>query len=90
MAFFEIARRANLTHHSDLEKSPAFQKARELYEAREKYLREGGFQSQEGVDDFFKLHLEGALAKQGQNLEDVWEEFAPESLKSFPLPRGTL
>ena len=90
MAFFEIARRANLVSHSELMKSPAFQKAKELYEARAKYLWEGGFDSPEAINDYFKLHLEGALAKQGKSWEDVWVEFAPDSLKSFPLPPGTL
>ena len=90
MAFFEIARRANLINHSDLMNSPAFQKAKELYEARAKYLWEGGFHSQEAIDDYFKLHLEGALTTQGKSWEEAWAEFAPESLKSFPLPPGTL
>jgi hypothetical protein len=90
MAFFEIARRANLVNDSDLMKSPAFQKAKELYEARAKYLWEGGFNSQEAVNDYFKLHLEGALTTQGKSWEDAWVEFAPESLKSFPLPPGAL
>jgi hypothetical protein len=90
MAFFEIARRANLLNHSELMKLPAFQKAKVIYEARAKYLREGGFSSQESVDDYFKLHLEGALARQGKSWEDAWVEFAPESLKGFPLPPGTL
>jgi hypothetical protein len=90
IAFYEIARRANLANHSDLMKSPAFQKAKDLYEARAKYLWEGGFDSPEAINDYFKLHLEGALAKQGKSWEDVWVEFAPDSLKSFPLPPGTL
>ena len=90
MAFYEIARRANLNNHSDLMKSLAFQKAQKLYKARAKYLWEGGFDSPEAINDYFKLHLEGALAKQGKSWEDVWVEFAPDSLKSFPLPPGTL
>jgi hypothetical protein len=90
MAFFEIARRANLINHPDLMKSPAFQEAKKMYEARAKYLCEGGFSTKEAVNDYFKLHLEGALARQGKSWEDVWVEFAPESLKSFPLPPGTL
>jgi predicted GNAT family acetyltransferase len=89
MAFYEIARRANLTNHPDLLKLPAFQKAKELYEARSKYLWEG-FRNQEAIDDYFKFHLEGALARQGKSWKDDWEEFAPESLKTFPLPPGSL
>ena len=89
MAFYEIARRANLTNHPDLLKLPAFQKAKELYEARSKYLWEG-FRSQEAINDYFKFHLEGALARQGKSWKDDWEEFAPESLKTFPLPPGAL
>jgi len=89
IAFYEIARRAKLTSHPDLMKSPVFQKAKELYEARAEYLGEA-FRSQEAVNDYFKLHLEGALATQDKRWEDVWTEFAPESLKSFPLAAGNL
>ena len=89
MAFYEIARRANLTDRPDLMGSTVFQKARELYEARAKYLWEG-FQSQEAINDYFKFHLEGALASQGKSWEDAWAEFAPESLKTFPLQPGAL
>jgi predicted GNAT family acetyltransferase len=89
MAFYEIARRANLTNHPDLTRSPGFQKAKELYEARAKYLWEG-FHSQEAVNDYFKFHLEGALTSQGKSWEDAWAEFAPESLKGFPLAPGAL
>jgi hypothetical protein len=89
MAFYEIARLANLTNHPELVKLPAFQKARELHEARTKYLWEG-FPSQEAINDYFKFHLEGALARQGKSWKDDWEEFAPESLKTFPLPPGAL
>jgi hypothetical protein len=89
MAFYEIARRANLTNHSDLIKSLAFQKAQKLYEARAKYLWEG-FRSQQAIDNYFKFHLEGALTTQGKTWEDAWLEFAPESLKRFPLPAGSL
>jgi predicted GNAT family acetyltransferase len=89
MAFYEIARRANLTNHPDLLSLPAFQKARELLETRTKYLWEA-FPSQEAINDYFKFHLEGALARQGKTWKDVWEEFAPEPLKTFPLPPGAL
>jgi uncharacterized protein len=90
MAFYEIARRANLTSHPDLVTSPIFQKAKELYEARAKYLWEG-FHSQEAINDYFKFHLEGALASQGKSWEDAWAQLAPESLKTFPLaPRALL
>jgi predicted GNAT family acetyltransferase len=89
MAFYEIARRANLASHPELMRSPVFQKAKELYESRAKYLWEG-FQSQEAVNDYFKFHLEGALASEGKSWEDAWAEFAPESLKSFPLAPGAL
>jgi uncharacterized protein len=89
MAFYEIARRANLTNNPDLMKSPVFQKARDLYEARSKYLWEA-FRSQEAIDDYFKLRLEGALASQGKSWEDLWTELAPESLKKFPLANGIL
>ncbi len=89
LAFYEIARRANLTNHPDLMKSPAFQKAKELYEARAPYMWES-FGSQNAINSHFKLHLEGALASEGKRWEDVWVEFAPESLKSFPLAPGSL
>ena len=88
MAFYEIARRANLTQHSDLVKSAAFQKAEKLYEARANYLWEA-FRSQEAINDYFKSHLEGALTRQGKSWEDAWGEFAPESLRRFPLPPGS-
>src|ERR1700726_3787739 len=78
-----------ISKHPDLLKLPAFQKARELHEARTKYLWEG-FPSQEAINDYFKFHLEGALARQGKSWKDDWEEFAPESLKTFPLPPGAL
>jgi uncharacterized protein len=89
MAFYEIARRANLINHPDLMRSPVFQTAKELYEARAKYLWEG-FRSQEAINDYFKFHLEGALTSQGKSWEDAWAEFAPESLKNFPLAPGAL
>jgi predicted GNAT family acetyltransferase len=89
MAFYEIARRANLTDHPALMKSPAFAKAKDLYEARSKYLLEA-FGSQEAIDDYFKFHLEGALTKEGKRWEDAWAEYAPESLKTFPLAPGIL
>ncbi len=89
MAIYEIARRANLTNHPDLIKSPVFQKGRELYEDRAKYWWEA-FRSQEAIDDYLKLHLEGALASQGKSWEDAWTEFAPDSLKKFPLAHGIL
>lgn len=90
MVFYEIVRRASLTNHPDLIRLPAFQKAKELYEAREQYLREGGFASEEAVDDWFRLRLEGGLTIQGKSWEDVWTEFAPESLRNFPLAHGSL
>jgi outer membrane protein TolC len=37
-----------------------------------------------------EFHLEGALTSQGESWEDAWAEFAPESLKSFPLAPGCL
>ncbi len=89
LAFYEIARRANLTDNPELVKSPAFQRAKQLYDARAGYFREA-FGKKEAIDDFVDMHLEGELASQGKRLEDVWAEFAPESLKSFPLPPGTL
>jgi uncharacterized protein len=88
MAFYEIARRANLIDNPELTKAPAFQKARELYEARGKYLWEG-FRNQDAINSYLKFHLEGALSSQGKTWEDAWREFAPESLKKFPLPAGT-
>jgi hypothetical protein len=89
LAFYEIARRANLTDHPELTKSSAFQRAKELYESRAGYFREA-FGKKEAIDDFVDLHLEGELASQGKRLEDIWAEFAPESLKPFPLPSGSL
>ena len=89
LAFYQIARRANLTDHPELKKSAAFQKARELYDSRADYFREA-FGKKEAIDDFVDLHLEGELASQGKRLEDVWEQFAPESLKRFPLAPGSL
>jgi len=38
LAFYEIARRANLTDDPDLVHLPVFQAAKELYEHRSKYL----------------------------------------------------
>jgi hypothetical protein len=87
IAFYEIARRANLTNHPELLKSPIFQKARALYDARAQYLLEG-FGKQEAIDDYLKFHLEGALASQGKKWEDVWAEFAPEALQAYPLAPG--
>lgn len=89
LAFYEIARRANLTDHPELMKSPAFQRAKQLYDSRAGYFREA-FGKKEAIDDFVDLHLEGLLASQGKRLEDVWAEFAPDSLKQFPLPPGSL
>jgi predicted GNAT family acetyltransferase len=89
MAFYDIARRANLTNHPDLIASPVFQKARDLYESRAKYLWEA-FRSQPAIDDYYKFHLEGALASQNKTWEDLWTELAPDALKKFPLAPGTL
>lgn len=89
LAFYEIARRANLTDHPELMKSPAFQRAKALYDARAGYFREA-FGKKEAIDDFVDLHLEGELASQGKRFEDVWAQFAPESLRRFPLPPGSL
>lgn len=89
LAFYEIARRANLTDHPELVKSSAFQKGKELYDSRAEYFREA-FGKKEAIDDFVDLHLEGELASQGKRFEDVWAEFAPDSLKQFPLPPGSL
>jgi len=89
LAFYEIARRANLLSNPDLAKSRAFQRAKELYEVRAPYFREI-FGKQEAIDDFIKFHLEGALATEGKRWEDIWQEFAPETLKAFPLASGTL
>ena len=89
LAFYEIARRANLTDNPELMKSPAFQRAKQLYDSRAGYFREA-FGKKEAIDDFVDLHLEGELASQGKRLEDVWAEFAPDSLKQFPLPPGSL
>ena len=88
-AFYEIARRANLTDHPELMKSSAFQRAKELYESRAGYFREA-LGKKEAIDDFVDLHLEGELASQGKRLEDIWAQFAPESLKQFPLAPGSL
>jgi len=88
MAFYEIARRAKLTENPELLKSPAFQKAKELYEARAKYLWEG-FRNQDAINSYFKFHLEGALSSQGKSWEEAWKELAPESLEKYPLPPGT-
>jgi hypothetical protein len=71
MAFYEIARRANLTNYPELIKSPVFQKAKELYEARAAYMWEA-FGNQEAINSYFKLHLEGLLASQGKRWEDIW------------------
>lgn len=38
MAFYEIARRANLTGHPDLMKSPAFLRVKELHDAKKNTL----------------------------------------------------
>jgi hypothetical protein len=57
--------------------------------ARAAYMREA-FGKQEAIDDFVKLHLEGELTSQGKRWEDIWAEFAPESLKSLPLASGSL
>lgn len=89
LAFYEIARRANLTDNPELVKSPAFQRAKQLYDSRAGYFREA-FGKKEAIDDFVDLHLEGELASQGKRLEDVWAQFAPDSLKQFPLPPGSL
>ncbi len=87
IAFYEIARRANLTNHPEMLKSPIFQKARALHDARAQYLLEG-FGKQEAIDDYLKFHLEGALASQDKKWEDAWVEFAPEALRAYPLAPG--
>lgn len=89
LAFYEIARQANLTDDPELAKSPAFQRAQQLFKARAEYFSEA-FGNQTTIDDYLKLRLEGYLARQGKTWRDVWQEFAPESLKSFPLPTNAL
>jgi hypothetical protein len=89
LAFYEIARLAHLTEHPDLIQVSAFQKAKVLFEARAEYFREG-FDKPEAIDDYLKLRLEGALTSQNRTWEDVWAEFAPASLKSFPLAPGSI
>jgi hypothetical protein len=89
LAFYEIARRANLTDNPNLVHLPAFQKAKELYEQRAKYMWEA-FGSHEAINNFVKLHLEGILSTENKTWEDVWREFAPEPLKRFPLASGSL
>ena len=89
LAFYEIARLANLNDHPDLVKSPLFQRAKELFEKREPYLREV-FGNTGTPDKYFKMRLESHLTEQGKSWEDVWAECAPESLKQFPLPPGSI
>jgi hypothetical protein len=89
LAFYEIARLANLNDHPDLVKSPSFQSAKELFEKREPYLREV-FGNSGTPDKYFKMRLESHLTEQGASWESVWAEYAPESLKTFPLPPGSL
>jgi hypothetical protein len=89
LAFYEIARRANLTDDPDLVHLPVFQAAKELYEHRSKYLWEA-FGSREATDDFLKFHIDGILSTENKSWEDIWIEFAPDSLKRFPLPSGSL
>ena len=89
LAFYEIARRANLTDHSNVLNLPTFQKAKELSEKRAQYMWEA-FGSREAIDDFVKLHIAGILSTEDKSWEDVWNEFAPEPLKRFPLPSGSL
>jgi len=88
-AFYEIARRANLTDNPNLVNLPAFQKAKELYEQRHKYLLEV-FGSREAINSFVKFHIQGILSTENKSWEDVWSVFAPEPLKRFPLPSGSL
>jgi hypothetical protein len=87
LAFYEIARRANLTDDPNLVNLPAFQSAKELYEQRVKYLWEA-FGSHEAVDNFVRLHIEGILSTENKSWEDIWVEFAPRALKRFPLAPG--
>lgn len=89
LAFYEIARRANLANHPEMMKSAAFQKAKALYDSRATYMLEG-FGKQEAIDDYLKFHLEGALASEGKSWEDVWAQYAPEALQAFPLAPGSL
>ena len=89
IAFYEIVRQANLTGHPELAKSAAFQKAQELYKARAEYFSQA-FGNPNTVDDYLKLRLEGYLARQGKTWRDVWQEFAPDSLKNYPLPANVL
>jgi len=89
IAFYEIAQRADLTNHPDVVALPAFQKAKKHHEARAKVLREE-FDTPAAVDAYIRFHLEGELTSHGKTWEDVWSEYAPDSLKTFPLPPGTL
>ena len=54
LAFYEIARRANLTDDPDLVHLPVFQAAKELYEHISQYLWEA-FGSREATDDFSEV-----------------------------------
>ena len=88
LAFYEIARRANLTDDPDLANWPAFQRAKELYEQRAAYMWEV-FGSREAIEDFVKLHVSGILSAENKSWEDIWTEFAPDRLKRFPLASGS-
>jgi hypothetical protein len=87
LAFYEIARRAHLTNDADLVHLPVFQAAKELYEHRSLWE---AFGSREAIDDFLKLHIDGILSTENKSWEDIWIEFAPDSLKRFPLSPGGL
>jgi hypothetical protein len=89
LAFYEIARRANLTDDPNLVNWPAFQRGKELYEQRAKYMWEA-FGSRGAIDNFVKLHIGGILSTENKSWEDIWIEFAPDVLKRFPLAPGNL
>lgn len=89
LAFYEIARRANLTDDPNLVGWPPFLAAKELYEQRAKYMWEA-FGSRGAINDFVKVHIQGILSTENKTWEDIWIEFAPDALKGFPLAPGSL
>jgi hypothetical protein len=90
LAFYEIARRANLTNDPNLVNLPAFLTAKDLHDQRAQYFSEAFSGSPEATDDFLKLHLGGILSTENKSWEDIWAEFAPAALQRFPLPPGVL
>ena len=87
LAFYEIARRANLTDNPELMQSPAFQRAKQLYDARAGYFQEA-LGKKEAIDYFVDLPSRRRTSKSGQALGGRLGAVRPGVSEAVSAPSG--